>query len=90
MPELDRKATSVFAGKVVRSLVAPGSKSERQAVVLEGPTGKQLILRRKGGNPFSDPELDKLVGCHVEAEGDVLGQTLIASTLSVVKHDEDA
>ena len=63
-------------GEVVRRLVAAGSKSERHAVVLETDHG-HYILRRSGGNPFADPELDALVGKRVSAEGRELGETLV-------------
>jgi hypothetical protein len=61
---------------VVRRLVAAGSKSEREAVVLQTDQG-DYILRRTGGNPFADPELDALVGKRISAEGRELGQTLV-------------
>ena len=63
-------------GTVTRQSVAEGSKSERDAVVLETGQG-QLILRRQGGNPFQDPELDGLVGKRIRAEGDEHAGTLI-------------
>ncbi len=37
----------------------------------------EFRLRRKGGNPFSDPSLDRLVGKHIEAEGVVAGPAFI-------------
>ena len=64
-------------GTVARRLVAPGSKSEREAIVLETTGGEELILRRQGGNPFRDPELERLVGRRIRADGTVHGQTLI-------------
>ena len=66
------------AGRVTRRLVAPGSKSEREAVVLD-TGGDQYVLRRKGGNPFSDPQLDELVGKNVRAIGEVHGPDFIMS-----------
>ena len=63
-------------GTVARRVVAPGSKSERQAIVLETSEG-ELVLRRQGANPFHDPELERLVGHRVRAEGKVHGHTLI-------------
>lgn len=67
---------STYEGTVSREAVAEGSKSERDAVVLATDQG-QLILRRQGGNPFQDPELDDLVGKRIRAEGDEHGGTLI-------------
>ncbi|HKA02955.1 MAG TPA: hypothetical protein VKD67_01460, partial [Acidimicrobiales bacterium] len=58
----------VVTGDVVRRRIGAGSKSERDAVVLD--TGDRiLILRRRGGNAFSDPALDALVGRRVRLEG---------------------
>jgi hypothetical protein len=66
-----------FQGKVVRHPFAIGSKSEHQAVALltsEGP----LKLRRAGGNPFVDPELEKLVGREIDCDGEMhQGQLLM-------------
>ena len=67
-----------FTGRVIKEVFARGSKSERPAVLLD--TGKtRYVLRRQGGNPFSDPELDKLVGKTISATGNVTGYTLIMS-----------
>jgi hypothetical protein len=63
-------------GTVERKTVAAGSKSERDAVVLTTPEG-QLVLRRRGGHPFADPELDALVGKRIRAHGDEHGQTMV-------------
>jgi hypothetical protein len=59
-------------GTVTQALVSPGSKSERQAVVLD-TDGQRFILRRPGGNPFQDSVLDSLVGKRLRAVGDVYG-----------------
>jgi hypothetical protein len=66
-----------FQGKVVRQLFGAGSKSQHQAVVLLTSQGP-LKLRRPGGNPFLDPELEKLVGREVACDGEIhQGQLLI-------------
>jgi hypothetical protein len=65
-------------GTVARRLVAAGSKSEREAVVLESGDSWR-VLRRAGGNAFRDPALDELVGKRIRAEGSEQGQTLIMS-----------
>lgn len=53
-----------------------GSKSEHVAVMLD--TGDGLYrLRRRGGNPFRDPQLDALVGSTIECEGTLRDQLLI-------------
>ena len=70
-----------FRGRVDRRAVAAGSKSEHDAVVLVTDDGRELILRRLGGNPFADPELDALVGKTVRCTGELRGTTLIASDI---------
>jgi hypothetical protein len=37
------------------------------------------VLRRQGGNPFHDSELEKLVGKTIEVEGKVTGYTVLIS-----------
>jgi hypothetical protein len=65
-----------FRGTVVKGPFARGSKSEREAVMLD--TGSErLVLRQKGGNPFRDPELEALVGRRIEGRGQRTGYTLI-------------
>ncbi|HEY0468659.1 MAG TPA: hypothetical protein VGC79_30905 [Polyangiaceae bacterium] len=44
--------------------------------MLSTPSG-EYVLRRQGGNAFSDPELDALVGQTISADGDLHGYTLI-------------
>ena len=64
-------------GKVVRQEFGAGSKSEHPAVMLLTPQGP-LKLRRPGGNPFRDPELEKLVGREIDCEGEIhQGQLLL-------------
>jgi hypothetical protein len=75
-----------FSGRVTRTRVSEGSKSERDAIVVTVPEGR-FILRRRGGNAFYDPELEHLVDHEVEGEGAVVGQTLIATELAVRKPD---
>ena len=67
-----------FKGRVIREVVAKGSKSERPAVLLD--TGKQrYVLRRIGGNPYEDSTLEKLVGKDISVTGEVTGYTLLMS-----------
>jgi hypothetical protein len=73
--------TETFEGTVIRRRVAPGSKSERESVLLSTEQG-DLLLRRQGGNPFADPILDDLVGKRVRFEGELRGTTLIVSRWS--------
>ena len=63
-------------GTVTQTLVSAGSKSERQAVVLDAD-GEQYVLRRLGGNPFKDTVLESLVGKRLRAVGDVHGPNFI-------------
>ncbi len=68
--------SKTVAGRVVRRRVSAGSKSEREAVVLETREG-DYVLRRKGGNPFRDPDLEALVDHRIKARGHLAGSTLI-------------
>ena len=63
-------------GIVTHAVVSPGSKSERQAVVLD-TDDQRYVLRRRGGNPFKDAVLDSLVGKRLRAVGDVHGSSFI-------------
>ena len=58
-------------GRVMKSRVSPGSKSDRVAVVLA--TGKgQYILRQKGGDSYTGQEaLSLLLGKRILAFGSV-------------------
>jgi hypothetical protein len=67
-----------FSGLVIKELVGKGSKSEHDAVILE-TTKERFLLRRQGGNPFRDTELDRLVGKRIQGTGVVTGNTLIMS-----------
>lgn len=76
-----------FNGTVIKKMFARGSKSEHEAVYLVTDQG-EFVLRRRGGNPFSDSELDKLVGKQIRCEGEVVGYTLVMSAWSETKADE--
>ena len=72
-----------ISGRVIKETVGKGSKSEHQAVMLD--TGEaRYVLRKQGGNPFRDPELDKLVGKTIRGTGNVTGYTFIMSDWSEV------
>ena len=64
-----------FTGKVTRQPFGRGSKSARHAVRLETRQAS-YVLRRAGGNPFQDAELDKLVGKTIRCRGEVSDYTL--------------
>jgi hypothetical protein len=72
-----------FQGKVVRQPFGAGSKSDHAAVVLLTPDGP-VKLRRAGGNPFRDPELEKLVGREVACEGELYQGQLLMTRCDVV------
>lgn len=71
-----------FRGKVVIKPFGTGSKSEHDAVYLATDAG-DYVLRRAGGNPFRDPQLDALVGKEITCEGFTTDHTLIMSSWSV-------
>lgn len=58
----------VLEGNVIRKRINIGSKSEHNSVVLVTTDG-EFKLRVQGGHPFSDPEVDKLVGQRIRGEG---------------------
>jgi len=70
-----------ISGQVVKGDFAKGSKSEREAIYLNSEKGR-YILRRQGGNPFYDPELEKLVGRTIRGHGEVAGYTFLLSEWS--------
>jgi hypothetical protein len=74
---MTRSKVRKYAGEVLQKRVSPGSKSDRVAVLLKTSDG-ELVLRRKGGNPFKDEVLEGLVGKRIAATGSVVaGKTLI-------------
>jgi len=60
----------------VRKRFGAGSKSDREAVVLQTDQN-EMVLRREGGNAFSDPQLDALVGHRIRGVGRRTGYTFI-------------
>ncbi len=66
----------MITGKVIKRLYAPGSKSERDAVMLATPEG-EFLLRREGGNPFRDEALEALVGKTIRCRGRRTSQSVI-------------
>ena len=70
-------------GRVSKAPFAVGSKSEHDAVFVESDQGR-YVLRREGGNPFFDPELEKLVGKTVRCQGTIAGTTFIMSDWSEI------
>ena len=72
-----------FVGNVTKKPFGGGSKSEYDAVYLE-TEDKSYVLRRVGGNPFHDPELEKLVGKKIRCKGEASNYTLIMGDCNVV------
>jgi hypothetical protein len=68
---------SRITGTVLRAEIAPGSKSEHVGVVLRTDAGDEYVLRRAGGNAFSDEVLEGLVGKTISGSGLVAGRTFI-------------
>jgi hypothetical protein len=71
-------------GRAVHGEYGKGSKSERVAVFLETTDGR-YILRRKTGPVFGDVELEQYVGHQVECDGFVVGTTLLAERIRIVR-----
>lgn len=72
MPPPDRKLERL-TGTAARELVRPGSAGEHDAVVLRLRGGKQVILQRRGANPFSDAKTRQLAGHKVRVKGYLVG-----------------
>jgi hypothetical protein len=71
-------------GTAVRAPFGAGSKSEREAVWLETAEGR-FVLRRKGGPTYGDAALDQYVGKVVACDGFVVGYTLLAERILVLR-----
>jgi hypothetical protein len=72
-----------FIGKVIKKPFGKGSKSEYEAVFLE-TEHNQYVLRRRGGNPFYDEEMHKLVGKTIRCTGVVADYVLLISAWEVL------
>lgn len=69
--------SETIRGIVTREQFAPGSKSDRKAVMIRADDGRRLLLRIKGNSPMDDPALDVLVGKHIVAKGFATTTTFI-------------
>ncbi|MHB8069662.1 MAG: hypothetical protein ACYDIC_17350 [Desulfobaccales bacterium] len=76
-----------FVGRVIKKTFGKGSKSEHEAVYLETEQ-KQYVLRRRGGNPFYDEEMQKLVGKTIHCTGVVIDYALLISDWAVLDEGE--
>lgn len=79
-----RNSPDTVTGKVVKKLFAKGSKSEHDAICIENEQGIYK-LKRMGGNPFNDPELEKLIGKKVTATGVIDDHQFIATEIKEVE-----
>jgi len=53
--------------------------------MLSTPEG-DFVLRRMGGNPYADPELERMLGQTVRSEGELVGgYTFLARQITPVK-----
>lgn len=70
-------------GRVIARRINVGSKSEHDATVLVADEG-EFKLRRHGGHPFADPEIQSLVGKRIRGEGFVSANQFIMSRYEIV------
>lgn len=66
-----------WTGVLERRLLAAGSKSERQGLVLRLDGGQVLPVRRLGGNDFRDEALEALLGQRLEVRARQLDSGLL-------------
>jgi hypothetical protein len=74
----------VLEGDVVRKRIHIGSKSEHDAAMLVTSDG-EFKLRVQGGNPFSDPEVQALVGKRIRGEGLLSARQFIMERYEVLR-----
>ena len=75
--------TKRYSGEVVRKRFAPGSKSERLAVMLSTPGG-DYVLRREDADSLVDAELEKLVGKSIRVRGSVHRHALTVTEIEEI------
>ena len=78
-----------FVGTVTKNIFGKGSKSEHEALFIRTQDGKQYVLRRQGGNPFYDPELQELLGKTIRCTGSVSDYVLKISDWSEIDENHD-
>ena len=76
----------IVEGVVVRRRINIGSKSEHDATMLVSEEGA-FKLRRSGGHPFSDPEVQALVGFRIRAEGFLTAGQFIMTRYDVLRDE---
>ena len=70
------KRPEQLTGLVTKEQFGKGSKSDRDAVMLQA-AGRKWVLRREGANAFNDPALDALVGKTIDCTGRPAGHTFL-------------
>ncbi|MEO3715359.1 hypothetical protein [Roseateles flavus] len=66
-----------WTGRLERRLLAAGSKSERQGLVLRLDEGQVLPVRRLGGSDFRDEVLEPLLGQRLQVRARQLESGLL-------------
>ena len=79
-------ALAEFVGRVTRRTFGAGTKSEHEAVYLDTDRGS-FLLRRVGGNPFSDPEIESLVGKCIWCRGEAFDYFIVMTKWSIEPDD---
>jgi len=75
-------ALAEFVGRVTRRKFGAGSKSEHEAVYLNTDRGS-FVLRRAGGNPFSDSVIESLVGKRIRCRGEAFDYFIVMTEWSI-------
>ena len=76
----NKSGDTALTGKVIEKIFGENSKSEHNAVYLQTDDATYQ-LRRLGGNAFSDPVLNKLVGKNITATGVLTGELFLAKEI---------
>lgn len=87
----DAGRSKAFVGQVTKRPFAVGSKSEHEAVCLVDASGRSFRLRRVGGTPYADEQLERLVGKRICGEGKLLaGNTVLLSNWTELDEESSA
>jgi hypothetical protein len=78
-----RQNKTILQGEVTLRMTGRASKSQHEAVMLN-VGDKDYILRRKGGNPFHDPEMIKLVGKKIKGNGVLTDHVFIMEDWEII------
>ncbi|MES2645264.1 MAG: hypothetical protein V4717_00210 [Bacteroidota bacterium] len=80
----NKKESESITGKLEFKRFGEGSKSEHDALGIETKEG-WIKLKRMGGNPFHDAELEKLIGKKIKATGTKDDYQFIASKVEQIE-----